>query len=132
MLTNSLRIIDTTKKQFLELIFLQSDQKIWKKLCCGDLSSVSDSLTCCLSISFVTRGFLGISVIQLFAVYNFRKKNLLSWSSFSKCSKFYVDFGHAEKNPENVFWFSDNCIPIGSVRHSLLLRGNFCHRVSIC
>ena len=31
MLTNSLKISDTTKKQFFEVIFFQSDQKIWQK-----------------------------------------------------------------------------------------------------
>ena len=41
---------------------------------------------------------------------------------FPKYSKFYVDAGNAAKNSENIFWFSDNCILIGCVKHSLLLR----------
>ena len=48
-------------------------------------------------------------------------------SSFSKYSKFYGDFGNAEKNQENIFWFWDNCIWIGSVRYSFLLKENACH-----
>ena len=63
MLTNSLKISDTTKTEFFELIFFQSDQKIWQKYCRADLSSDSDPLnplTCWLSISVLTRGFLGI------------------------------------------------------------------------
>ena len=32
MLRNSLRISDTTKIEFLELIYFKSDQKIWKKI----------------------------------------------------------------------------------------------------
>ena len=31
MLTNSLKIVDTTKTEFLELIFCHSDKKIWQK-----------------------------------------------------------------------------------------------------
>ena len=46
MLTNSLKISDTTKKEFLERIFFKSDQKIWQKYCRADLSSLSDTLTC--------------------------------------------------------------------------------------
>ena len=42
MLTNSLKIIDTTKAEFLELIFFQSVEKIWQKLCREDLSSFPD------------------------------------------------------------------------------------------
>ena len=63
MLTNSLKISDTTKREFFELMFFQSDQKIWQKYCRADLSSDSDPLnplTCWLSISVLTRGFLGI------------------------------------------------------------------------
>ena len=60
MLTNSLKISDTTKTEFSELISFRSDQKIWQKYCGADLSSLSDSLTCWLSISVLTRGFLGI------------------------------------------------------------------------
>ena len=51
---------------------------------------------------------------------------------FSKYSKFYVDSGNADKNCENIFWFGDNIIWIGCVKHSLLLRENTCHWVSIC
>ena len=60
MLANSLKILDTTNTDFLELIFFQSYQKIWQKYCRADLGSVSDTLTYWLSISVLTRGFLGI------------------------------------------------------------------------
>ena len=60
MLTNSLKILDTTNTEFLEKISFQSDQKIWEKHRRGDLSSLSDTLTCWLSINFLTRIFLGI------------------------------------------------------------------------
>ena len=49
-----------TKTEFFELKFFQSDQKISQNNCGGYLSSVSDLLTCWLSISVPTRGFLGI------------------------------------------------------------------------
>ena len=71
MLTNSLKISDTTKTEFFELIFFQSGQKIWKKYCRADLGSPSDLLICWLSVSVLTRGFLGIYF------YSFRKKSPL-------------------------------------------------------
>ena len=45
MFTNRLKIPDTTKTEFFEVKFLESDQKVSKHYCCGDFSSVSDSLT---------------------------------------------------------------------------------------
>ena len=60
MLTNRLQIIDTIKAEFLELIFFESDQKIWQNFCREDLTSVPDLLTCWLSIIVLTQGFLGI------------------------------------------------------------------------
>ena len=74
MLTNSLKIWVTTKTELSELIFFQTDQKIWQKYCREDLNSVPDRLKCWLCIVVLARGFLGISVTRLFAVYNFRKK----------------------------------------------------------
>ena len=60
-------------------------------------------------------------------------RNNLSGSSFSrKYRKFYADFGNPEKSSQNNFRFLDNCIWIGCVKHSLLLRENTFHRVSIC
>ena len=46
MLTKDLKISDTSKKEFMGLIFFDSDQKILQKQWCADLSSVSDPLTC--------------------------------------------------------------------------------------
>ena len=37
-------MLDTTKTEFLELIFFQRDQKISKKYCRADLNSLSDLL----------------------------------------------------------------------------------------
>ena len=45
MLTNSLKILDTSKREFFELIFFLNDQKMWPKFCRADLSSVSDPST---------------------------------------------------------------------------------------
>ena len=60
MLTNSLKISDTTNTEFFKLISLHTYQKIRQKYCHADLASVSDPLTCWLSMSILTRGFLGI------------------------------------------------------------------------
>ena len=74
MLTNSVKITDTTKTEFLELISFQSDQKIWEKYWREDSCGVSDGLTCWLSISVMTRGFLEIKTTPIFEVYNIRNK----------------------------------------------------------
>ena len=60
MLTNSLKISDTTKTEFFELKFFQGDQKIWQNYFRLDFSSVLDSLACWLSVSFLTGEFLAI------------------------------------------------------------------------
>ena len=46
MLTNSLKISDTTKTEFIELKFFQSDQKTRQNYCRADFNSVLDPLTC--------------------------------------------------------------------------------------
>ena len=46
MLTNSLKISQTTNTELFELIYFQSDKTIRQKYCREDLSSVLDHLTC--------------------------------------------------------------------------------------
>ena len=46
MLTNSLKISDTTKTEFFEMIFSHTDQRVRQKFSHADLSSVSNPLTC--------------------------------------------------------------------------------------
>ena len=46
MLINSLKISDTTKTEFFELISFQIDYKKWQKYSLADLSSLSNPLTC--------------------------------------------------------------------------------------
>ena len=60
MLTNSLKISDTTKTERFKLILFQSDQKIRQKYCSADLSSFLERLTCVMAITVLTRGFLAI------------------------------------------------------------------------
>ena len=74
ILTTNFKISNTTKMEFFDLIFFQSNQKIWQKYCHADFCSVSDPLTCWLSISVLTQDFFGIWVTRLLAVYNFRNK----------------------------------------------------------
>ena len=59
-LWDSLKISNTTKTEFFERKLFQSDQKIWQNYCRVHLSSVSEPLTSWLSISVLTKGFLGI------------------------------------------------------------------------
>ena len=60
MLTNGLRISDTTKTDILELNLFQSDKKIRQKYCRADLSILLGFLPRWLSISVLRPGFLGI------------------------------------------------------------------------
>ena len=60
LLTNSLKIWDTAKTQFFEPTFFQRSQKIWRKYCCADWSSVCDLFIFGLSISVLMPGFLGL------------------------------------------------------------------------
>ena len=46
MITEGLRVSDTTEAEFLELIFFQIDEKISEKYWRADLCSFSDPLTC--------------------------------------------------------------------------------------
>ena len=132
MLTKSLKILDTTKTEAFELIFFQSDQKILQKYYRADLRNIWDPETCWLSINVLTGGFFFFLVNPVFAVYNFRKKSPLRLNFFLEYCKLYVDSVNAAKNWENIFWFWDNCIWIGGVRHSLLVRKNTFHLVLIC
>ena len=132
MLKSSFKISHTTTTEFFELIFFPSHQKLWQKYCCEDLSDSSDLLTYWLSISVLTHGFLGIYVTPLFPVYILETNKIWGSSFFPKYPNFYVAFGNAKKNSENIFQFLDNCIWIGCVKHFLLLRENTFYLVAIC
>ena len=60
MFKHSLKISETTKTEFFELIFFQNEEKIWQNDGRAELSSLLDPLTCWLSINVLTQGFLGI------------------------------------------------------------------------
>ena len=108
MLRNSLEISYTSKKRFMGLILIESDQKITQKHCRADLSSVWDTLTCWLSISVLIRGILGFKVTALFPVYNFSKKSHVRLNFFLKASKSlcrFRKFKKKKKNQEKIFGF---------------------------
>ena len=107
MLTNSLKIIDTTKAEFLELIFFQSVEKRWKEFCRAELSSFPDPLTCWLSISVLTRGFLVISVTPHFAVYNFWKKTTFEADLVFQSILNFVQISEMQKKIEKTFFDSE-------------------------
>ena len=74
MLTKSLKISDTSKKEFLDLIFFKSDQKIRQKNCRVGLSSVLDPLKCWLSINVLTRRLFGHLSNSAFSSQQFQKE----------------------------------------------------------
>ena len=59
-LTNSLKTSHTSKSKLFELIFFHSGQKISQNYCHADLGSVYDIINAWLSISVLTRVFLGV------------------------------------------------------------------------
>ena len=132
MLANSLRIIDTTKTESFQLTFLQSDEKTWQNYFRGEFSSVSDLLTCWMSITVLTRCSLGIYVTKLFAAYNLWNTLAMRLIFFEKCSKFDGDFRNVEKISEKDFGAGHSSIGIGGVNHSPLRRENTCFREWKC
>ena len=132
MLTNSLKLSGTTKTNFFELIFLQSDQKNWQKYSRTNLSSASDPLTCWVFVSVLRRGFWLIWVTPLFPVYHFKNRQLVRAIFCLKVFQILRRFQKSRKKFKFFFRIGDNSIWTGCVKHSLLLRENTCLRVSIC
>ena len=60
MVTDGLKISDTTKTEVFEVICFRNDEKTWQKSCGADLRSLSGPSTSWLSISVLTGGFLDI------------------------------------------------------------------------
>ena len=115
----------------MELKLFQSDQKIWLKHCREDFSSVSDTLTCWLSISVLSKGFLSIYVTTLFPGHNFGNKLAIRDNFFFKIFKILCKFQKFGKNLQIFFGFGDNGIWIRCVKDWLLPRENTCHRECI-
>ena len=104
MLTKTQKISDTSKKAFMALIFFESFQKISLKHCRADLSSVSEPLTCWLSISVLIRGFLSFYVSPFFGVYYFSKKSPVRLTFFLKVFKILYSFGNCIKKIKKKFF----------------------------
>ena len=115
MLTNGLKILDTTKRDIYKLKFSQSDGKI-RYYCRPDFTIVFDTLICWLSSSVLKYDSLEIYVNTSFAVCNFRNTKLWGPTFFSKCSKLNGDFRNAVKKAVKTFSFRDNWIWIGCVK----------------
>ena len=130
-LSNSLKTSDTTKIEFFELKFFQIDKKIWQNYCREDFSSVSEHLTCWLSISVLSQGFLGIYITTLFAGHNFGNKLAMRVIFVFKTFKIWCTFQKFGKTWQIFFGFGDNRIWIGCVKDWLLTRENTCHRECI-
>ena len=127
MLTNSLKISDTTKTKIFQLTFLQSHRKMWQKYC------DSAPLTSWLFISVLIRDFFWHLSKLAFCSLEFQKQITSKAHLFLKSIPNFMQIPqNAQKNWANIFWFGNMCIWIGCVKHSLLLRENPCHRVSLC
>ena len=130
MPTNSLKILDTTEREYFELKLFQSDGKMWENYFFVHLSSLLHPLTCWLSLNVLTRSILGTSVTTRFAFYNFVNTSALRLIFIFKI--FDVDCRNTEKNRDNTFGFEDNFIWIACVKNSSLLRQNIRHWKTIC
>ena len=131
VLTNSLNILHSTKRDFFKFNYLHSDQEISKRCSHPDCKSVWARLPCCLS-----KGPLKPNVLDIYLT-RFMESVILEihqlWgSSFSwKSIKFNIYFKNADKNWEKVFCFCHKCISIGSAKLSLLRRVYLCSPVNV-
>ena len=85
--------------------FFQIHERLWQSYCRVDLSSFSDTLTCWLSISFLTWHFLGIWVTTLFAFYNFGSKSAMRLILFFKLLKIWFSCQKSRKKLRKYFAF---------------------------
>ena len=122
VLTNSLKILHSTKRDFFELNYFQSDQEIWWRCCRPECNSIWAHLPFCLSKGHLKRYFLDIYLIRFLGDRNFGNTSAMRVFLFLKRSKLNVAFRNAEENSENVFSFWDTSIWIGYVKLSLLRR----------
>ena len=105
MLTNSLKISQTTKNDIFELIFFQRDQKIWQKYCRADLCSVSDPLTYWLSRSVLLRGFLEPRFKAPCFVHSIVSETNNLWdSSFFQIIWNLVEISEIQKKIQKIFF----------------------------
>ena len=68
ILTKSPKIWHITKREFLQLNCVHSDQEIWQWCCCWDINSVSASLPCYLSKGPMKGDFLDFYLSTFFGV----------------------------------------------------------------
>ena len=67
----------------------------------------------------------------VFGFRNFENGKSIGVTFWSKCLKFNLDFKHLAKKSEIVFCFWDNCIWIGIVKLSLLIREIFSNSINL-
>ena len=62
---------------------------------------------------FWNRSFFALKEAHILESISSKVFERSSWSFFSKCSKFHVDFKNAMKIPKVLFGFQDNCVWTG-------------------
>ena len=87
MLTNSLKILHSTKIDFFQLNYVHSDQKIWRSCRRVDWNSVWAHLPCCFWKGSLKRDFSNIYLITFFGVRNFRNTSTMRVIFFLKMLK---------------------------------------------
>ena len=125
VLTSSTKILHVNKRDFFQLNWLGSHQRIWWKCRDKDFNSAFARLPCCLSKGRLKQDFLDIYLTTFSESVNSEIQNLWGSSFVSKYWKFNLDFKNEDKNLKEVFCFWGNCIWTGIVKSFLLRTGYF-------
>ena len=113
VLTKSPKIWHITKREFLQLNCVHSDQEIWQWCCCWDINSVSASLPCYLSKGPMKGVFLDFYLSTFFGVCKFKNPSGMRVIVFLTSDIFFQNWittlKMQQKNVEKFFCFRDNC-----------------------
>ena len=101
-------ISDPTKRHERQLNFFDINEKLAKKYCRADFSSVLDPLTGWFRNCVLKQEFKGIQVTRSSGINNFGYVEAMKVIFFSKCSRLYVDFENLIKLWEDIDGFEDN------------------------
>ena len=99
-----------TNRDIFQIMFCQSDEKIWRTCSHEDYTRVWDPLTFWLSKGVLKWCFLESGPTSSFTVCNFRNEVAMKIIFFSKCWKFDVDSRNRTTKLEKVFLFKNNWI----------------------
>ena len=107
MLTNSLKIWDTPKRDFFEFKFFQSDEKIWQHNCCASFGSVLQHLTFLTVLGCTETGLVRYLGNHVFRSLYLRKYIRYDSHIFFQNAQNLMDISEMEKKIEKIFSVSE-------------------------